>query len=69
MASFGLGATLAALAVGASATKVKATTFLVVGAAAISLAVLPANLVPYGLLLPLLVDRGRWHQLGEPPRC
>ncbi len=52
MASFGLGATLAALAVGALATKVKATTFLVVGAAAISLAVLPANLVPYGLLLP-----------------
>jgi MFS transporter, NRE family, putaive nickel resistance protein len=53
MAAFGLGATLAALAVGALDTKVKPTTFLVVGAAAISLAVLPANLVGYGLLLPL----------------
>lgn len=53
MAAFGLGATLAALAVGALDTRVKPTTFLVVGAAAISLAVLPANLVGYGLLLPL----------------
>jgi MFS transporter, NRE family, putaive nickel resistance protein len=45
MAGFGAGATLAALALGALDTRVPRTTFLGVGALAISLAVLPADLV------------------------
>ena len=45
MAAFGAGATLAALALGALDTRVPRTTFLGVGALAISLAVLPADLV------------------------
>ncbi|MFU8887237.1 MAG: MFS transporter [Trueperaceae bacterium] len=45
MAGFGAGATLAALALGALDARVPRTTFLGVGALAISLAVLPADLV------------------------
>jgi MFS transporter, NRE family, putaive nickel resistance protein len=45
MAAFGAGATVAALALGALDARVPRTTFLGIGALAISLAVLPADLV------------------------
>jgi MFS transporter, NRE family, putaive nickel resistance protein len=53
MAVFGAGATAAALVLGALEGRWPRTLFMFVGAAAISLAVLPANLVGFGALLPL----------------
>ncbi len=53
LAVFGAGATAAALALGACEGRWPRTRFMLVGAAAISLAVLPANLVGFGALLPL----------------
>lgn len=52
MAAFGIGATLAALAVGALEIRFARTTFILVGALATSLAILPANLVS---LAPLML--------------
>jgi NRE family putative nickel resistance protein-like MFS transporter len=52
MAAFGVGATLAALAVGALDRRLPRTTFVLLGALATSLAVLPASVVG---LLPLMV--------------
>lgn len=58
MAVFGVGATAAALALGALEGRWPRTLFMLVGAAAISLAVLPANLVGFGALLPLWLLAG-----------
>jgi NRE family putative nickel resistance protein-like MFS transporter len=58
MAVFGAGATAAALALGALEGRWPRTLFMLVGAAAISLAVLPANLVGFGALLPLWLLAG-----------
>ncbi len=53
MAAFGVGATLAALAVGAFERRVPRTRFLLVGAFITTLAVIPANLAPFAPLLAL----------------
>lgn len=53
MAAFGIGATLAALAVGALEKRFARTTFVLLGALVTSLAVLPANLVALAPLMPL----------------
>ena len=58
MAVFGAGATAAALALGALEGRWARTRFMLVGAAAISVAVLPANLVGFGALLPLWLLAG-----------
>ena len=58
MAVFGAGATAAALALGVLEGRWPRTLFMLVGAAAISLAVLPANLVGFGALLPLWLLAG-----------
>jgi MFS transporter, NRE family, putaive nickel resistance protein len=58
MAAFGAGATLAALALGAFESRVPRPTFLLVGALAISLAVLPANLVAVAPLVLLWLVAG-----------
>lgn len=53
MAAFGVGATLAALAVGALDRRLPRTTFIFIGALAATLAVLPANLASFAPLLVL----------------
>lgn len=58
MAVFGGGATAAALALGALEGRWPRTRFLLIGAAVTSLAVLPANLVGFGALLPLWLLAG-----------
>ncbi len=58
MAIFGAGATAAALALGVLEKRWPRTRFMLVGALAISLAVLPANLVGFGALLPLWLLAG-----------
>ena len=58
MAAFGVGATVAALLVGVLTRRIKHTTFVVIGAALTSLAVLPANRVD---LWPLM---GLWLLAG-----
>lgn len=57
-AVFGAGATAAALALGAFKGRWPRTRFILVGAVAISLAVLPANLAGFGALLPLWLLAG-----------
>lgn len=58
MAAFGVGATLAALAVGALDKRLSRTTFVFVGALVTSLAVLPADAVPFAPLLALWLVAG-----------
>ena len=58
MAAFGVGATLAALAVGALDKRLSRTTFVFVGALVTSLAVLPADAVPFAPLLALWLAAG-----------
>ncbi len=58
MAAFGVGATLAALALGALEKRVPRTMFLLVGAFVTTLAVLPANLVGVAPLLVLWLVAG-----------
>ena len=58
MAAFGVGATVAALLVGVLTKRIRHTTFVVVGAALTSLAVLPANHVGLGVLMGLWLLAG-----------
>lgn len=58
MAAFGVGATAAALAVGALEDRVSRTTFVFVGALVTSLAILPADFVGLGPLLALWLAAG-----------
>jgi MFS transporter, NRE family, putaive nickel resistance protein len=58
MAAFGLGATLAALSIGALDARVARTTFITLGAVLISAAVLPANLLGLAPLMGLWLLAG-----------
>lgn len=58
MAAFGVGATLAAFAVGALDKRISRTTFVFVGALVTSLAILPADAVPFAPLLALWLVAG-----------
>ncbi len=58
MAAFGIGATIAALAVGALEKRLPRTQFVLFGALVTTLAVLPANLVPFAPLLALWLVAG-----------
>lgn len=58
MAAFGVGATLAALAVGTLEGRLPRTTFVLLGALVSTLAVLPANFVPFIPLLLLWILAG-----------
>ena len=58
MAAFGVGATLAALAAGALEKRLSRTRFVLLGAVVTTLAVLPANFVPFSPLLALWLLAG-----------
>jgi len=58
MAAYGAGATAASLLVGAAGKRLPRTHFIVAGALLTSLAVLPADLVGFGALLPLWLLAG-----------
>jgi MFS transporter, NRE family, putaive nickel resistance protein len=58
MAAFGVGATLAALAAGALEKRLPRTRFVLLGAVVTTLAVLPANFMPFAPLLALWLVAG-----------
>jgi len=67
MAAFGIGATLCAVAVGTFNRSVPRTTFIFMGAAAISLALLPANFANLSMLMILWLVAGAGENLVNLP--
>ncbi len=67
MAAFGIGATLSAVAFGAMSRRLARTSFVLLGAALVTLALLPANYASLGLLMILWLVAGAGQNLVNLP--
>jgi NRE family putative nickel resistance protein-like MFS transporter len=67
MAAFGIGATLSAVAFGAASRRLARTTFMLLGAALVTLALLPANYVSLAPLMLLWLVAGMGQNLVNLP--